>query len=1128
MRCSNCGSENADGKKFCGDCGTPLANRCPKCSVVNPSGKSFCGDCGAALTPTNTAAEPPAPVGSALAIRISAGGRDASAAADGERKTVTALFADIKGSMELIEDLDPEQARTLVDPALKLMMEAVHRYGGYVAQSTGDGIFALFGAPVAHEDHPQRALFAALKMQEEMRRYSAKLREAGNLPIEARVGVNTGEVVVRSIATGEGHAEYTPIGHSTSLAARMQALAPTGSIAVTDATRKLCEGYFTFEPLGPTRVKGVSEPVNVYEVTGLGPLRTRLQRAAGRGFTKFVGRVRELAQLGQALEQSRAGHGQIVAAMGEAGLGKSRLFYEFKAVDGDGCLVLEAFSVSHGKASAYLPVIELLKDYFEVTTEDDERRRQEKITGKILTLDRALEDTLPYIFVLLGAEEPAEAIRQMDSQSRRRGTLDAIKRILLRESLKQPLIVVFEDLHWVDDETQALLKLFAESVANARILLLINYRPEYHHDWGSKTYYTQLRLDPLGRESAEELLNALMSEAVELRPIKRLIMQKTEGNPFFIEEIVQALFDQGTLVRNGAVKITRSMSEIHIPPTVQGILASRIDRLPADEKGLLQTLAVMGKEFPLGLVRRVTQKPEDELERMLAALQLSEFIYEQPAFPESAYTFKHALTQEVAYGSLLIERRKNLHESTASQIEVLFNSRLEDHYGDLAHHYSCSGNRLKTLEYLQLAAQQAIERSANTEAINHLTAAVHLLNTLPETPERDQQELGLQTMLGPVLMATKGNAALEVGAVYKRALQLGRQSGEDARLFPVLFGLRSFHLIRGELQAAFELAQQLMSLAESVQDSGLLVEAHLAKGNSLFLFGKLNPALEQMERAISLYDPQTHHVHAFLYGLDPGVFCLAKTAWLLALLGQSDQASKKMREAIALAHRQSHAFSLAVALMNVDPVLEIRREWPALQQHAEAAIAVCREQGFGSILAQATIHRGYALAQQGQAEEGIALMRGGLDAQLATGASLFRPTFLASLAEACGTAGRFEEGLAAVAEAIAIAEKTDERHDEAKMHRLKGDLIFRRSCVEAQPGVQAETEEYFRKSIEIARQQEARSLELKAVMSLSQLWAKQGKKAEARQTLAEIYGWFNEGFDTKDLMEAKTLIEQLS
>jgi predicted ATPase len=509
-------------------------------------------------------------------------------------------------------------------------------------------------------------------------------------------------------------------------------------------------------------------------------------------------------------------------------------------------------------------------------------------------------------------------------------------------------------------------------------------------------------------------------------------------------------------------------------------------------------------------------------------LQLGEFVYEQPAFPETEYVFKHALTQEVAYGSLLGERRKELHERTAAQIEALFNSRLEDHYGDLAHHYSCSGNRLKALEYLQLAAQQATERSANTEAINHLTAAVHLLNSVPETPQRDRQELVLQTMLGPVLIATKGNGALEVGAAYKRALQLGRQSGEDARLFPVLFGLRSFHLIRGELQPAFELAQQLVSLAESVQDSALLVEAHLAQGNSLFLFGKLTPALEYTERAIALYDPQKHHVHAFVYGLDPGVFCLARTAWLLELLGHSNQASKRMGEALALAHRQSHAFSLAVALVHPIVISYLRREWLTLQQQAEAAIALCTEQGFGSILAQAITYRGYALAQQGQVDEGIAVMRAGLDAQLATGAGLFRPWFFCYLADACGTAGRFEEALAAVAEAIAIAERTGERHNEAELHRLKGELILRASGVEAEPAVQTEAEECFRKSIKIARQQEARLFELKAVISLTRLWKQQGKKAEGRQMLAEIYGWFSEGFETQDLIDAKELIEQLS
>jgi class 3 adenylate cyclase len=404
MRCTKCGTESTTSRKFCAACGSPLSRRCPKCSAENAPTSAFCEDCGTVLAghAASATASSPQAASTAPSIRVTPEQPDVLVPTEGERKTVTALFADIKGSMELIEDLDPEEARAIVDPVLKLMMDAVHRYGGYVAQSTGDGIFALFGAPAAHEDHPQCALYAALRMLDEMRRYSVKLREAGNPPIEARVGVNTGEVVVRSIATGEGHAEYTPIGHSTSLAARMQALAPTGSIAITDATRKLCEGYFTFEPLGPTRVKGVSEAVNVYEVTGLGPLRTRLQRAAGRGLTKFVGREREMEALRHAEDLAQQGRGQIVAAMAEPGVGKSRLFFEFKVKNQSGWMVLEAFSVSHGKATAYLPVLELLNSYFGISDEDDAHKRREKVGGRVLMLDRALEDTLPYLFALLG------------------------------------------------------------------------------------------------------------------------------------------------------------------------------------------------------------------------------------------------------------------------------------------------------------------------------------------------------------------------------------------------------------------------------------------------------------------------------------------------------------------------------------------------------------------------------------------------------------------------------------------------------------------------------------------------------------------------------------------------------
>ena len=416
MRCTKCGTENPGGKRFCGDCGSLLGHRCSKCGAENLAGKRFCGDCGTALahdaiSPAAPAHKPPA---SAAAIRIAPEQPEASLVADGERKTVSALFADIKGSIELMRDLDPEEARAIVDPVLQLMMAAVHRYGGYVAQSTGDGIFALFGAPVAHEDHPQRALHAALAMQEELRRYAARLRAEGKIPVEARVGVNTGEVVVRSIETG-GHTEYTPVGHVTNLAARMQTAAPAGSIAASEATQRLCEGYFEFRALGPTAVKGLNAPVEVYEVVRAGPLRTHFQLAARRGLTRFVGREREMAAMAGALEQATAGHGQIVAAVGEAGAGKSRLMYEFKATIPDECKVLEAYSVSHGKASAWLPVLELLKSYFEFADEDDDSRRSENVEAKTRGLDPALAETLPYILSLLGIAGGGASLAMMDA-----------------------------------------------------------------------------------------------------------------------------------------------------------------------------------------------------------------------------------------------------------------------------------------------------------------------------------------------------------------------------------------------------------------------------------------------------------------------------------------------------------------------------------------------------------------------------------------------------------------------------------------------------------------------------------------------------------------------------------------
>ena len=1112
MRCAKCGAEGISGKKFCAECGSPLSIRCSKCGADSASGSKFCADCGASLeTPASPEKSHHSP------IRVA--DTPASEHVEGERKTVTALFADIKGSTELEQDLDPEEARAIVDPALKLMIEAVHRYDGYVVQSTGDGIFALLGAPIAHEDHPQRALYAALRMQEELRRYSDKLLEDGRAPLEIRVGVNTGEVVVRSISTSGGHVEYTPIGHTTNLASRMQTVASTGSIAITEDTRRLVEGYFALKARGPTRIKGLSEHVNVYEVTGLGPLRTRLQRSAGRGLTRFVGREHEMEALKHAGELARQGRGQIAAAMAEAGTGKSRLFFEFKAISLSDWMVLETFSVSHGKASAYLPVIELLWNYFKFASTDDDRTRREKVTGRVLALDRSLEDTLPYLFSLLAIVDGDDPLAQMDGQIKKRRTLEAIKRILLRESLNHPLMVIFEDLHWIDEETQALLNLLADSIGTAKLMLLVNYRPEYTHSWGNKTYYTQLRLDPLGKEGAEDMLTALVGDSAEVRPLKSMIIERTGGNPFFMEETVQVLLDEGGLVRDGAtVKLTKPLSDLKIPPTVQSILAARIDRLPSDEKDLLQALAVIGKEFQLGLIRAVTAKSDDALNRMLGDLQLAEFIYEQPALGDIEYSFKHALTQEVAYNSVLIERRKLLHERAAEALETMFAAQLDDHLEELAHHYSRGDNLEKAVEYLGQAGQQAAQRSAYADAINRLTLAIDLLQKLPDTPQRIQQELVLQLALGPPVTVVKGRTAPEVERIYTRAQQLCGGLGDTPELIPTLFGLWSLYFLRADLQRARELSQQLLRQAESSQDPAQLLYAHLAAGHTSYGLGEFLRSREHEEIALSIYNAERHPALGFQY-----LYSLCGISWTLWQLGYPDQALKRSNEALAIAQTLSDPLSLALAQTFAGALRQYRREAREAQRHAETTIALCLENGLPNYFDYSTILSGWVMVHHGDNQAGTEQIRKGLAALHESGAEFRKPYFLCLLADACLGAHHYDQGLIALEEAIAAADKNHDHSHEPDIHRLEGELLLRRDSSNAS---QAQT--CFERAIEVARKQSAKSLELRATMSLAQLLRDTNRRDEARTILTEIYNWFTEGFDTADLKDAKALLDELS
>jgi tetratricopeptide (TPR) repeat protein len=679
--------------------------------------------------------------------------------------------------------------------------------------------------------------------------------------------------------------------------------------------------------------------------------------------------------------------------------------------------------------------------------------------------------TLPYILSLLGIAGAGSSLTMMDAQVRRRRTLEAVKRIIVRESLKQPLVVIFEDLHWIDGETQELLDLLVDSVANARILMLVNYRPEYHHAWGNRTCYTQLRLDPLGGQSADEMLNALLGGDASLQSLKRLIIEKTQGNPFFMEEIVRALIEMGVLVRDGATRLTKPLTEIHIPLTVQSILASRIDALSASEKDVLQTLAVIGKDFPLNLVRHMTASPDDQLEPILKGLQAGEFIYEQPAWGEAEYTFKHVLTQEVAYNSMLIERRRLLHERTGEAIEALFKDRIDDHLAELAHHYSRTVNTRKAVEYLFRAGSQAAARYAHSEAVNRLSSALDFLKRLPDDAARARQELATLSALGGSLLHAKGWAAAELEPVLARARELCARIRDPALAIRTLWFQWLFRYARHDLDKAMELADDLLAAAEDTKDPAMLFAGNTARGVILLFLGELVPAIEHLEKALVLFDLSQplpaelesrrlgglYHLYLALYGL-----------------GYPDRAWAKSREMMEVAQRCPVPFILAQVSSSVSEHHMLRGDNRTAQKRAEEAMALSEKVGLVTFSATATTNHGAALIAQGRYKEGIAGMRRGISARRATGGTPF-PWVLCHLAIGLGWIARPDEGLQVLEEGFASAARSGEQLSSPWLHRAKGELLLARS-----PSDCAEAEGCFRTAIEIARRQSARSAELRS------------------------------------------------
>ncbi len=755
---------------------------CPACGRANAPGSRFCNECGEALRPASPApaTAPDAYTPQHLAARI----LTSRGALEGERKQVTVLLADLKGSMELLADRDPEESRQLLDPVLTHMMEAVHHYEGTVNQVMGDGIMALFGAPLAHEDHALRACYAALRMQERVGRYGDEVQRTRGVPVQIRVGLNSGAVVVRSIGS-DLHMDYTAVGQSTHLAGRMEQMAKPGSVLLTSATLQLVEGHVRVRSLGAAAIKGLGEPVEVFELLGAIPGRTRLQVTAARGLTRFIGREAELEQVRAALERARAGQGQIVALVGEPGVGKSRLVWEVvHSHRTDGWLVLASSSVSYGKATTFLPVIDLLKAYCGIEDRDDVRRMREKITGKLLTLDESLQATLPALQALLDLPVEDTAWKSLGAEQHRQRVLDAVKRLLLRESQVEPLLLVFEDLHWIDADTQALLDSLVESLPSHRVLLLVNYRPEFRHGWGGKTYYGQIRLDPLPPETAETLLEDLLGTDTGLVPLTSLLVERAQGNPFFLEESVRALAETGVLTgERGAYRLAKAAHVVQVPATVQAILAARIDRLTPEDKSLLQSASVVGKDVPLALLQAIADLPEEDLTQGLGRLQSAEFVYETRLFPDVEYTFRHALTHEVAYASLLHERARALHAKVVQAIERLYPDRLAEHRDRLVHHAFRGEIWAKALAYLRDTGED------------------------PSRAEIDQVMGGGSESPGQLWWMGKHDRAIKVA---ERDLAVAASFGNFGMRIQASCRLGQAHHARGEFERAADLFHQIV------------------------------------------------------------------------------------------------------------------------------------------------------------------------------------------------------------------------------------------------------------------------------------------------------------------------------
>jgi class 3 adenylate cyclase/predicted ATPase len=1040
---------------------------------------------------------------------------------EAERRHLTVMFCDLADSTVLAQQLDPEDLREVIRAYQATAVEVIQQYAGYVAQYLGDGLLVYFGWPVAHEDDASRAVHAGLGIVEAITtQLNPRLQRDKGVQVAVRIGIHTGPVVIGEMG-GDGRHEHLATGDTVHIAARLEGLAVPNTVVISSVTERLVRDLFVLENLGLQTLKGVAEPMVVFRV--LRPMVTHEDDLETVRMPFLVGRDEELGLLRRRWEQAKEGLGQVVLLSGEAGIGKSSLLQVLRAQvrdEGLPCMALRC-SPYHTNSALY-PVITHAERLLHFDRDDTSTTKLEKVAQGLRTSRLPVEETVPLLAALLSVPlDGRYPMPTLTPQQQKRQTLDALVSWTFEEAERHPVLAVWEDLHWADPTTLELLGLLVEQSPTAAMLHVLTFRPEFAPPWPTRSHLTPITLNRLERPQVEALIAHLAGGKALPAEVMAHIVAKTDGVPLYVEELTKMLLASDLLrAETEHYVLTGPLSTMTIPETLQDSLMARLDQLTT-AKEVAQLGAVLGREFPYDMLMAVSSQDEATLQDGLARLVAAELLYQRGRPPRARYMFKHALIQDAAYASLLRSTRQQVHQQAAQVLEARFSELVETQPELVAQHYTEAGCTEQAIPYWQRAGQQASDRSAQLEAISHLTTGIELLKTLPETPERTQHALTLHITLGAALIITKGHAAPEVEHAYSQAYALSQQVGETPELVQVLLGLWRFYLVQSQLHTARELGETLLRLAHT-DDPTLAVIAHYTLGATWLQLGAMPVARQHLEEGIARYTPDQRRAPVFRMGQDPGVACRAFAAWTLWLLGYPEQALARLHDTLILAHELAHPYSLVWARCRAAFVFQFCRDVPAVYEHAEAAVILSTEQGFTQWTAQGTIFRGWALAMQGQGEEGLAQVRQGIVALRATGAALLVPYYCTVLADVADHLGYTADGLQALAEAHTLIEQHDERWWEAEVCRLRGVLLLRQSGAPS-----AEAEACFHKALSVSQSQQAKSLELRAAMSLARLWQSQSKRQEAYDLLAPVYHWFTEGFDTADLQEAKALLDAL-